>query len=80
LGDLTGLRGIHLQCHIGTDTLSLSRLCARMSGPDFSPPTLAEARRLAAGACAEIDYYEADGCNAVDLVREPMSTPLPEPR
>ena len=26
LGDLTGLRGVHLQCHIGTDTLSLARL------------------------------------------------------
>jgi len=24
LGDLTGQRGVHLQCHIGTDTLWLS--------------------------------------------------------
>ena len=23
LGDIAGLRGLHLQCHIGTDTLSL---------------------------------------------------------
>ena len=28
LGDLSGLRGVHLQCHIGTDTVSLSRLGA----------------------------------------------------
>jgi hypothetical protein len=48
LGDLTGRRGVHLQCHIGTDTVSLSRLGARMSGLDFSPAALAEARRLAA--------------------------------
>ena len=31
LGDVTGLRGVHLQCHIGTDTISLSRLGARMT-------------------------------------------------
>ena len=28
LGDIAGLRGVHLQCHIGTDTLSLARLGA----------------------------------------------------
>src|SRR5690242_16305532 len=47
LGDISGLRGVHLQCHIGTDTLSLSRLGARMTGLDFSAAALAEARRLA---------------------------------
>jgi hypothetical protein len=26
LGDISGLRGVHLQCHIGTDTISLARL------------------------------------------------------
>jgi hypothetical protein len=29
LGDVRGLRGAHLQCHIGTDTISLARLGAR---------------------------------------------------
>ena len=48
LGDIAGLRGVHLQCHIGTDTLSLHRLGARMSGLDFSPAALHEARALAA--------------------------------
>ena len=37
LGDLKGLRGVHLQCHFGTDTVGLSRLGARMTGLDFSP-------------------------------------------
>ncbi|MGC4808856.1 class I SAM-dependent methyltransferase [Micromonospora sp. DT233] len=60
LGDLTGLRAVHLQCHIGTDTLSLHRLGARMTGLDFSPTALAEARRLADRADAAIDYVEAD--------------------
>src|SRR5689334_10833762 len=40
LGDITGLRGVHLQCHIGTDTVSLARLGARMTGLDFSPRSL----------------------------------------
>src|SRR5687767_1308182 len=32
LGDISGLRGVHLQCHIGTDTVSLARLGATMTG------------------------------------------------
>lgn len=36
LGALEGVRGVHLQCHIGTDTLSLARLGAQMTGLDFS--------------------------------------------
>ena len=60
LGDLTGLDGVHLQCHIGTDTLSLHRLGARMTGVDFSPAALVEARSLAERAGAAIDYVESD--------------------
>lgn len=60
LGDLTGLRGVHLQCHLGTDTLSLARLGARMTGVDFSPGALEHASALASRAGAEIDYHRAD--------------------
>ena len=66
LGDITGLRGLHLQCHIGTDTLSLHRLGARMSGLDFSGPALAEARSLAESVGADIDYVQADAYAAVE--------------
>ena len=45
-----GLDGVHLQCHIGTDTVSLARLGASMTGLDFSAPPSPQARRLAAGA------------------------------
>jgi len=68
LGDVSGLTGIHLQCHIGTDTLSLSRLGARMTGLDLSPVSLEQARRLASEAGAEIDYVEADTYSAVEAV------------
>ena len=67
LGDLTGIRGVHLQCHIGTDTLSLTRLGARMSGLDFSPAALTEARRLAESTGTEIDYRESEVYKAVDV-------------
>ena len=68
LGVVTGLRGLHLQCHIGTDTLSLSRLGARMTGLDFSPDSLAEARRLARAAGADITYVESDVYSAADVL------------
>lgn len=48
LGDITGLSCVHLQCHIGTDTLCLARLgAASVTGLDFSAASLAEAQRLA---------------------------------
>jgi SAM-dependent methyltransferase len=68
LGDLSGVRGVHLQCHIGTDTLSLSRLGAHMSGLDFSAPALAVARELAAATKTQIDFHEADVYSAVDVL------------
>lgn len=59
LPEVRGRRGLHLQCHIGTDTLSLARLGATMTGLDFSATALAEARALAARTGAEIAYVEA---------------------
>ena len=60
LGPLDGLDVVHLQCHIGTDTLSLARLGGRLVGVDLSPASLAEARGLAERAGVRIDYVEAD--------------------
>ena len=60
LGDLAGLDAVHLQCHIGTDTLSLHRLGARVTGLDFSPSALAVARRLASDCDADITYVESE--------------------
>ena len=76
LGDLTGLRGVHLQCHIGTDTISLERLGAVMTGVDFSPVALGEARTLAERTGSAVDFVESDvyaapaavGSGAFDLV------------
>ena len=68
LGDIAGLRGVHLQCHIGTDTISLARLGARMTGLDFSPAALTEARRIAALAGAEVDFVQAEVYDAVSAL------------
>ncbi|GAB7052836.1 class I SAM-dependent methyltransferase [Catenuloplanes indicus] len=68
LGDVDGLDAVHLQCHIGTDTISLARLGARMTGLDFSPASLTEARRLAARAGASVEFVESDVYGAVDVL------------
>jgi len=68
LGDVAGERGVHLQCHIGTDTVSLARLGARMTGLDFSLPALEEARRLAAATATDIEFVQADLYDAVDAL------------
>ena len=68
LGDVSGLRGVHLQCHIGTDTISLARLGAEMTGLDFSPASLAQARRIAGLAGADIRFVEADVYDAATVL------------
>lgn len=60
LGDIAGLRAVHLQCHIGTDTLSLARLGACVTGVDFSPVALAEARALVEETGDAVDFVESD--------------------
>jgi SAM-dependent methyltransferase len=65
LGDITELVGVHLQCHIGTDTISLARLGARMTGVDFSAAALAEARRLSERTGAGVDFVQSDVYDAV---------------
>ncbi len=47
LGDLTGLRVLHLQCHVGTDTVSLTRMGAKATGVDFSSVAIEMGRKLA---------------------------------
>jgi SAM-dependent methyltransferase len=44
---IAGKRLLHLQCHIGTDTLSLALDGAQVTGVDFSPQSIHIARELA---------------------------------
>ncbi|MFY9615514.1 MAG: class I SAM-dependent methyltransferase [Candidatus Dormiibacterota bacterium] len=50
VGPVEGRRLLHLQCHIGTETVSWARLGALVTGVDFAEAAIDEARRLAA-AC-----------------------------
>jgi SAM-dependent methyltransferase len=68
LGDVSGLRGVHLQCHIGTDTVSLARLGATMTGLDFSAPAVGAARELAAKTGAAATFAQADVYDAADIL------------
>ena len=69
LGSIVDLDVVHLQCHIGTDTLSLVRLGARsVTGLDFSRPALDAAARLASDCGVSIDYVESELYNAVSAL------------
>ncbi|KAK3679059.1 hypothetical protein LTR78_001512 [Recurvomyces mirabilis] len=79
LPDINGLDIVHLQCHIGTDTISLARRGARsVVGLDFSSASLEVARSLAASAAggdrvkyvegSVYDAVEACGAGAFDMV------------
>ncbi len=55
VGDVTGKRLLHLQCHFGLDTLSWARLGAVVTGADFSPSAIRLAREIA----AELGFADA---------------------
>jgi 2-polyprenyl-3-methyl-5-hydroxy-6-metoxy-1,4-benzoquinol methylase len=63
-GSLAGLDVCHLQCHIGTDTVSLAREGARLTGVDFSPAALASAAGLASRLGLDVTWVETDVLDA----------------
>ncbi|WP_159575169.1 class I SAM-dependent methyltransferase [Microbacterium sp. 8M] len=63
-----GLDVCHLQCHIGTDTLSFARLGAHVTGVDFSAPALEAAAALAARMGLDADWVETDVLDAAAAV------------
>ena len=63
-GSLTGLDVCHLQCHIGTDTVSLAREGARLTGVDFSPAALTSAAGLASRLGLDVTWVETDVLDA----------------
>ena len=68
LGDVRGLNGVHLQCHIGTDTVGLSRLGARMTGLDFSPAAIEQARALVETSWDHVSFVESDVYDAASAL------------
>ncbi|KJL27959.1 class I SAM-dependent methyltransferase [Microbacterium oxydans] len=65
---LSGLDLCHLQCHIGTDTVSLARAGARVTGVDFSPSALGVASTLADRAGVDARWVQTDVLDARSAV------------
>ena len=64
VGDVAGRSLLHLQSHVGIDTLSWARLGARATGVDFSHAGVAFARALAAELELPASFLES---NVYDL-------------
>ncbi len=56
---VAGKELLHLQCHLGLDTLSWARLGASVTGADFSPRAVAVARSLAAETGLPATFVES---------------------
>lgn len=67
IGDISGLKLLHLQCHFGLDTLSLVRLGARATGLDFSAKAIAAARQLAVETGLDATFVEGRVEQAPDI-------------
>jgi SAM-dependent methyltransferase len=67
VGEVDGLSLLHLQCHVGTDTLSWARLGAKVTGVDFSPAALTEAARFAEelGLAADFVHSRVEDAGAL---------------
>lgn len=64
LGDIKGKRVLHLQCHFGQDTISLSKLGADVIGVDLSDKAIESAKQIAAQMNVNTKFI---CCNIYDL-------------
>jgi len=60
VGDISGLRALHLQCHFGMDTLRLALLGGSATGLDFSSEAIAAARLLSERTGIPATFIEGD--------------------
>ena len=72
LGDISGKRVLHLQCHIGRDTLCLVRRGAVVTGLDFSGVALDVARRLSRETGLKADFVQGTVDEAPHLTPGPF--------
>lgn len=70
LGELAGRDVVHLQCHLGTETLAFAQRGARAVGLDFSAASVAAARDVAARAGLDVTYVRANVYDAVTALGE----------
>ncbi|MGA9596669.1 MAG: class I SAM-dependent methyltransferase [Acidimicrobiia bacterium] len=70
LGDVSGQRLVHLQCHFGMDTLSWARLGAEVTGVDFSESAIAAAKELSDRSTTQGRFVVANVYDAADVLGE----------
>ncbi len=70
VGDVSGKSLIHLQCHIGTDTVSWARLGAEVTGIDLSEKSIEAARRLSADSGTPARFFVSELYDAPTVVPE----------
>jgi len=70
MGPVRGRSLVHLQCHIGLDTLSWARRGAVVTGVDFSLPAVRVARRLARRAGLTARFVRSNVYDVPRTVRE----------
>ena len=70
LGNINGQHILHLQCHFGMDTISLSRLGAKVTGVDFSEKALVKARNLARQTNSDTRFIHSDIYSLPDILNE----------
>ena len=63
LGDVRGKSILHLQCHFGQDTISLSRLGANVLGIDLSDKAISRAKELAETTNSDASFLCSDVYN-----------------
>jgi len=64
LGDVSGKKLLHLQCHFGQDTISLANLGADATGVDFSEEAIKQAQELMSELNINSEFI---CCNIYDL-------------
>jgi ubiquinone/menaquinone biosynthesis C-methylase UbiE len=70
LGDVSGKKILHLQCHFGQDTLSLARMGAEVTGVDLSDKAIARAQELAQKLNLESTFVCCDIYDAPNFISE----------
>ncbi|MFW6319691.1 MAG: class I SAM-dependent methyltransferase [Bacillota bacterium] len=70
IGDISGKKILHLQCNTGADSISLSRLGAKVTGVDFAKENIHYARKLAEDFNEDVRFIESDIMTLLDHHKE----------
>lgn len=70
LGDVSGKKILHLQCHFGQDSISLARMGAEVTGVDLSDVSIAAAKQLSADTNTNVRFIACDVYSLPELLDE----------